>query len=176
MNKYKLSYTYDNSMFYMDDIVSQLKKLGFGDYEALVYSVLVQSSPANATLIAKKCNLSRSSVYTTLASLIARGLVGTTYKNDVKQFVVEDYSILDQILRKEKESLDEKFKTLELLHTSLDFFTNTNAHVPQVIFFEGQEGLKKIYLSMMHQAVRGDTLYLLRDEFVWQEEWKFTIL
>ena len=158
---------------FMEQIIQQLKKLGLGDYEALIYAMLCSSSPASATFIAKKCNLSRSSVYTTLHSLIAKGLVGTTYKNDVKQFIAQDHSTLEQLLKKEKSNLDEKFKILELLHDSFQFFSKSNLNIPQVIFFEGQEGLKKIYLSMMRQAQPKATLYLLRDEFVWQPEWKF---
>jgi predicted transcriptional regulator len=76
-NLYNLSYNYDNIEI-MNDIITQLQKFGLGDHEARVYSVLLETSPANATLIAKKCALSRSSVYTTLTSLIAKGLVGTT--------------------------------------------------------------------------------------------------
>lgn len=158
---------------FMEQIIQQLKKLGLGDYEALIYATLLSSSPASATFIAKKCNLSRSSVYTTFNSLIAKGLVGTTYKNDVKQFIAQDHSTLEQLLKKEKGDLDEKFKILELLRDSFQFFSNSTLNIPQVIFFEGQEGLKKIYLSMMRQARLKATLYLLRDEFVWQPEWKF---
>lgn len=158
---------------FMEQIIQQLKKLGLGDHEALIYAALLSASPAGATFVAKKCNLSRSSVYTTLNSLIAKGLVGTTYKNEVKQFIAQDHSTLEQLLKKEKGNLEEKFKTLELLRDSLQVFSRSNLNIPQVIFFEGQEGLKKIYLSMMRQAQPKSTLYLLRDEFVWQPEWKF---
>jgi sugar-specific transcriptional regulator TrmB len=44
-------------------IVNQLRVLGLGDYEAAVYAVLLETSPQSATVIAKKCALSRSSVY-----------------------------------------------------------------------------------------------------------------
>ena len=157
----------------MEQIIQQLKKLGLGDHEALIYTTLLSSSPASATFIAKKCSLSRSSVYTTLNSLIAKGLVGTTYKNDVKQFIAQDHSTLEQLLKKEKGNLEEKFRILELLRDSFQFFSKSNLNIPQIIFFEGQEGLKKIYLSMMRQAQSKSILYLLRDEFVWQPEWKF---
>ena len=45
--------------------------------------------------------------------------------------------------------------------------------VPQAVFFEGREGLKKIYLSMLRQAPEGSTMAILRDEFVWRPEWAF---
>jgi hypothetical protein len=46
-------------------------------------------------------------------------------------------------------------------------------NVPQMVIFEGQEGLKKVYLSMMREAPPKSILYLLRDEFVWQKDWEF---
>jgi len=157
----------------MEQISQQLKTLGLGDYEALIYSQLLETSPVSATTLAKKCHLSRSSVYTTLSSLIAKGLVGTTYKNEIKQFVAEDYSALEQFLQKQKNEVEEKFKNLTALKDSFKLLAKNNLNIPQIIFFEGQEGLKKIYLSMMREAPKNSTLYLLRDEFVWQPEWKF---
>ena len=157
----------------MEQLAQQLKSLGLGDYEALIYATLVSASPASATFLAKKCGLSRSSVYTTLAALTAKGLVGTTYKNDVKQFVAQDHAALEQLLKKEKASLEARFKTLEAVRSSFESLGKNSINVPQTIFFEGQEGLKKIYLSMMRQAKPKSVLYLLRDEFVWRPEWGF---
>ncbi len=157
----------------MQQLIEQLKHLGLGDYESLIYSALLSASPASATFIAKRCNLSRSSVYTTLSTLTAKGLVGTTYKNNVKQFTATDHSTLERLLQQEEAQLEEKFKMLDVMSKSVQFFSNAQLNVPQVIFFEGQEGLKSIYLSMMRQASPKATLYLLRDEFVWQPEWAF---
>ncbi len=157
----------------MEHLTPQLRQLGFTGHEAAIYAALLESSPASATFIAKKCRLSRSSVYTTLSTLIAKGLVGTTFKNEVKQFIAEDASAVERMLKQEKEKIDEKWKMFESLRGSLQSFGKGGMHVPQIVFFEGQEGLKKIYLSMMRQAEMGSVLYLLRDEFVWQPEWKF---
>jgi predicted transcriptional regulator len=167
---FNMSYNSDN----MDAIAEKLKELGLGDYEAMVYSVLLAASPANATFIAKKCELSRSSVYTTLSSLIAKGLVGVTYKNDVKQFIAQDYVALEEMVKKEKEIVDKKAKLVQEIRESMTQFTRTDTQLPEIIFFEGQEGLKKIYASMMRQAPMGAMRYFLRDEFVWQPQWEFS--
>lgn len=159
----------------MQQLIEQLKHLGLGDYESLIYSTLLSASPASATFIAKKCGLSRSSVYTTLSALIAKGLVGTTYKNNVKQFTAEDASTLERLLTQEEAQLQEKRKIVEVMKKSVSFFRDASLNIPQVLFFEGQEGLKSIYLAMMRQASPKATLYLLRDEFVWQPEWAFIL-
>ena len=87
---------------------NQLKTLGLGDHEASIYSTLLSSSPVSATFIAKKCNLSRSSVYTSLNSLIGKGLVGTSFKNEVKQFVIEDVEALQQMVKNEENVLEKR--------------------------------------------------------------------
>jgi sugar-specific transcriptional regulator TrmB len=157
----------------MDKIQELLRKLGLNDHESGIYNTLLMTSPQSATKIAKNCNLPRSSVYTTLSTLIAKGLVGTTYRNNVKQFVAEDYGTLGNILAKERKNVEEKFKVFSLLEKHIATQVRTTVAIPRVVFFEGQEGLKKIYLSMMRQAPQGATLYLLRDEFVWADSWKF---
>lgn len=163
---YKLSYNTDN-------MIENLKKIGLSDYEAQVFEVLANNSPSNATFIAKKCNLSRSSVYTTLGALISKGLVGTTFKNDVKQFVVNGYQALEGLVNKEEESLNTKKKVLVRIKEEYDKREEVSLNLPQIIIFEGQEGLKKIYLSMLRQAKENSTLYLIRDEFVWTKDWEF---
>jgi len=150
-----------------------LKELGLGDQEALVYDVLLHNSPAGATLIAKKCNLSRSSVYTTLNSLTAKGLVGTTYKNEIKQFIAQGYTSLEQLIKKEQNIIEQKLDILSKLKNDIGILTNKSLNVPQIIFFEGQEGLKKIYMSIMRQSSTNETMYILRDEFVWHPDWQF---
>lgn len=154
-------------------IEQMIEQLGFTKNESLVYATLLANSPAGASQIAKKCNLSRSSVYTALSDLQAKSLVSTTYKNEVKQFVAEGYAGLADFVKKEKELADRKFSLLENLKSQLEIISNNDLSVPQIMFFEGQEGLKKIYLSMLRQSSKDSTMYILRDEFVWQDDWSF---
>ncbi len=157
----------------MHPLQHPLEDLGLGAYEARVYIELIHYSPASATLLAKKCHLSRSSVYTTLAALMRKGLVSTTQKNDVKQFIAEPESALEQLLEQEAHSLKHKRHVFAQLQPELKNIARQTLHIPNVTYFEGQEGLKKAYLTLMRGAHEGDTLRLLRDEFIWQQEWSF---
>ncbi|MFA5369057.1 MAG: helix-turn-helix domain-containing protein [Candidatus Paceibacterota bacterium] len=152
---------------------NQLKSLGLTSHEANIYSVLSSNSPASATFIAKKCGLSRSSVYTSLNSLIGKGLVGTSYKNEIKQFVVEDIDALHQMVKNEESILEKKKSTLADISLSIKALQRSAINIPEVIVFEGQAGLKKIYTSMLRQALMDETMMIVRDEFVWQENWQF---
>lgn len=157
----------------MQDLSQRLETLGLSDYEARVYAELIQHSPANATFLAKKCHLSRSSIYTTLATLMRKGLVSTTQKNDVKQFIAEPEEALEQLLAQEERSLANKRRAFAELQPELRKHAQQSLHIPNVTYFEGQEGLKKAYLTLMRSAHEGETLRLLRDEFIWKPEWSF---
>ncbi|HLD20492.1 MAG TPA: helix-turn-helix domain-containing protein [Patescibacteria group bacterium] len=156
-----------------NSIEQQLISLGFSDYEAGIYLELVKQSPASATFLAKKLKLSRSTVYTAIERLVARGVVGVSYRNEVKQFIAEPPTVIEELLEQEQKKLDAKFKLLEGVVTHLQALNSQEALIPNIIFFEGKESLKKIYLSMLREAPKDSTMYIIRDEFVWQDDWKF---
>src|SRR5262245_33968519 len=85
-----------------DTLRSSLGKLGLHHHEALVYATLLERSPASASWLARTTGLARSSVYTTLASLTGKGLVGTTHEGEVKQFVALGHEALMDLLHKEE--------------------------------------------------------------------------
>lgn len=150
-----------------------LLKLGLTKNESLVYEILLVHSPANASYLAKKCGLSRSSVYTSLNLLIAKGLVATSYKNEVKQFIAKDFDAMGRLLDQEKMELEEKKDLYEKSFEEIEKLRVDWLKVPQIINFEGQEGLKGTYLNMMREAKPGSTMYVIRNEFVWDEGWQF---
>lgn len=154
-------------------ITKELTNLGLSDYEARIYDILLQKSPAGASYLARKTNLSRSSVYTTLNTLIAKGLVSTSYQNEVKQFTAQGYSSMQSLLKNELETAQTKINLLSSLENKFQLLSKKDLHLPQIMMFEGKEGLKKIYMSMMRQSSPEDTMYILRDEFIWHKNWQF---
>jgi sugar-specific transcriptional regulator TrmB len=58
----------------VEDVVSQLKDVGMSGYEAKAYVALLQvGRPVNGYEVAKRSGVPRSTVYETLAKLVARG-------------------------------------------------------------------------------------------------------
>lgn len=158
-----------------DSAKSRLIEIGLNDYEAGVYLTLLEHSPASAAFIAKKLGESRSTIYTALERLTAKGLVNTTYKNEVKQFAAEPPSALEEMLEREKKDLDGRFGLLRSLAGQLSALSHDSAHVPGIIFFEGRESLKKIYLGMLRSATKRSIMLVVRDEFKWEKEWSFLL-
>jgi sugar-specific transcriptional regulator TrmB len=170
-NMYNVSYSYDNTM--ENPLFEQLVELGLSNYEAGVYLTLLEHSPTSAGFVAKKLGYSRSTVYAALDKLTCRGLVGTTYKNGVKQFIAEQPKRLGEILHEEQLTIAKRAELFAKMSNQLQFLSRANTQVPNIIFFEGWESLKKIYLNMLRAAPKNATMYIMRSEFYWTPEWKF---
>ncbi len=156
-----------------DELRNALERLGLTGHEPAVFGALLSHSPSSAAWIAKQCGLSRSSVYATLGVLVGRGLVGVTHKNDVKQFIAEGATTLLESLRAEQQLATERVERATALVDTLGRLAATSAQVPQIIHFEGAEGLRRIYLAMLRTAPKGSTMRILRDEFIWRPDWAF---
>lgn len=61
----------------MNEMIPQLKKLGFTEYEAKSYIALVQLGQTNAYQVSKHSSIPRARIYDTLNNLVARGIVVT---------------------------------------------------------------------------------------------------
>jgi predicted transcriptional regulator len=168
---YNMSYSCDNTM--RNPLFDQLIELGLSQYEAGVYLTLLENSPTSAGFVAKKLQNSRSTVYAALDKLITKGLVGTTFKNGVKQFVAEHPKRLEEILHEEQRTVAKRVELFSKMSDQLQFLSRGNTQIPNIIFFEGWESLKKIYLNMLMAAPKDSTMYILRSEFYWTPEWKF---
>lgn len=156
-----------------DELRNTLEQLGLAGHEPAVYAALLEHSPASAAWIAKQCGLSRSSVYATLGVLTGKGLVGVTHKNDVKQFVAGGATALLETLRTEQHQAEERVERATKLVDQLARLADVSAEIPQVMHFEGADGLRRIYLAMLRSAPRDATMRILRDEFIWQPAWEF---
>lgn len=167
----KLSYNSDTMT--SDELRNTLEQLGLSGHEPAVYAALLVHSPASAAWIAKHGGLSRSSVYATLGVLVGKGLVGVTHVNDVKQFVAGGATALLEALRESQRVAEARVARATDLVDELARLAAPAAQVPQVMHFEGADGLRRIYLGMLRTAPRGTTMRILRDEFIWQPAWAF---
>jgi hypothetical protein len=154
-------------------LFDQLTELGLSHYEAGVYLTLLEHSPTSAGFIAKKHRYSRSTVYASLDKLITKGLVGTTFKNGVKQFMAQEPKRIGEILHEEQRTISKRVELFAKMEYQLQFLSRNNTQVPNIIFFEGWESLKKIYLTMLRSAPKNSKMYIIRSEFYWTPEWTF---
>jgi sugar-specific transcriptional regulator TrmB len=96
--------------------IEKLKALGFKEYEAKVFLVLLKGVPMSASAIAKEANIIRNSIYDILKSFVEKG-----YCNEIETNTILNYQIIDPqiILDKIKKSYHDSF------NTNLSLLTNT---------------------------------------------------
>lgn len=70
----------------MDDIVQELKKLGFNEYEAKSYVSLVKQGPVTAYQVSKDSGIPRARIYDVLSSLVEKGIVLKEEINDTARY------------------------------------------------------------------------------------------
>jgi sugar-specific transcriptional regulator TrmB len=92
----------------MADLVEQLGKTGFTEYEAKVYVALQRVSPATGYQLAKESGVPRSTIYEVLGKLIARGAVVTQSFGDMVRYApVPPDLLLDRMRHEFEDTLDE---------------------------------------------------------------------
>lgn len=151
----------------------QLKKLGLTSYEASIYMVLLKNSPTGASFIAKKLGLSRSSVYTALERLIGRGLISTSQKNGVRQFVAENENAIEAMLAKQRHQLEEREILFKNLKSHIRMMYQSHVKLPEISIYEGISGVEQICWSMLREANENDTWQVLRGGFEEGSDWLF---
>ena len=149
-----------------------MRRLGLSAHEAILYTTLVGTSSASASWLAKRCALPRSSTYTALDVLVSRGLIGFTHEGEVKRFVSLGHGALLDLLRREERLASERVALAEQLKERFER-PSRSGKSPNIVTFEGQDGLKQVYLSMLARLPERATLRLLRDEFVFSPDWAF---
>ena len=59
----------------MEELITQLKEMGFTEYEAKAYTALVQQSHVSAYQVSKNSGIPRARVYDILNILVEKGIV-----------------------------------------------------------------------------------------------------
>lgn len=126
---------------------NQLEKLGFSQRETAIYLALLElgiSSPAST--IAKKAQINRTTAYDILNSLAEKGIIISSQKNSGKFYEALPPNKLVSYLKEQsrKYQLMAREAEEELL-PQLTAKYNQSAKRPKVYFYEGDEGLIRVY-------------------------------
>jgi sugar-specific transcriptional regulator TrmB len=89
------------------DTYSNLKELGFSQYEAACYMALVGNHPVNGSQLSKISGIARSRIYDVLRSLISKGYVIEVNSGQYAPLPA------DELIRRLKRSFDSNIETFE---------------------------------------------------------------
>lgn len=112
--------------------------LGFSENEAKVYLAALETGIASAQEIAQKCKLKRTTTYSVLCPLVRKGFIVQTIEKGKKRFFADDPKNLKKIFQERQKKLADVLPELEAVY-------NKKKIKPRVLFYEGLDGIKKIY-------------------------------
>lgn len=118
-----------------------LQNIGLTDKESKIYLAALELGTAPASHIAKKSGLNRVTTYDTIDRLLQKGFITKHKRKGMLHFSATDPEII---------ALDFRARARDFRKAVPDFkrITGATSH-PQVQYFEGLEGIKKIYLDTL---------------------------
>lgn len=142
-----------------------LTEFGLNDKKADVYLACLELGTATATNIAKKAKIKRPYFYDIVDFLIKKGLVKQTIRGKRKLYIAVDPESI-------KNQMEEKIRELDRVMPELKALYKAEGEKPKVSFYEGTEGLEKIYLDVLNY--RGEVVGFSTQRFLTFENEKFS--
>ena len=137
------------------DIKKSLTYIGFSEKEVVVYLALLSLGKGTVTEISRKAGINRPTGYHVLASLSAKEMVKVSGKEPKQEYVAESPDQIEKLLQNKIEE-DQKFiNEARKIIPELKSIHNV-ADRPKVLFYEGKEGLEKVYEDTL--TSRGEIL------------------
>ncbi len=128
------------------DNLHMLKNMGFSENEGKVYMAALELGESLHSTLANKAGIKRATLYyDVMPKLIAKGMLTETIKGKRKYIVAQD---IQPFLDSKKSQLEE----IERLVPQLRSLLATATSKPQLLLFEGVEGIKKVWHDHLVQG------------------------
>lgn len=135
------------------DLVTILQRLGLNDKEAKMYLACLELGSASVQEIAEKSGVKRTSIYNFLEDMKARGFISEVRHGKRILLVPEDPHVLLKKAEEQRKHLEEALPEFMSIY-------NRPGEKPKVRFYQGVEGLKRIYEDTL---TAGETIYEISD-------------
>ncbi len=146
----------------------QLKSKGIrgrnNKLESRVYLELQKIGEAKVGMICKNLNIPNSHIYTTLNSLIEKGLVSFKYANKVRVFGATSPETLKLLFDKKQEELKDQEKSLGNLIESLKKLPKNKETESDYQYFEGENALKNAIFEVYSTSDENSEMLLFSSQ------------
>jgi sugar-specific transcriptional regulator TrmB len=96
------------------ELIDRFKSIGFKEYEAKIFLVLLKGHPMSATEIAREAKLIRTSIYDSLKTFVERGYCNEIETSSILKYqIIDPQVIIDKIERELNESNKSKIESLK---------------------------------------------------------------
>ncbi len=121
-----------------------LLSAGFSDKETGVYFALLELGKGTVSQIARKAGINRTTGYDILDSLVAKEVISISGKEPKQEYVAESPEMIKSYVTREIENKKAALLEVEKVVPELTTLHNISSR-PKVSFYEGKEGLQKVY-------------------------------
>ena len=135
-------------------MLNELTKIGLSNKEAKVYLAALELGKASIQDIAKKAGINRTTTYVMITELEKRGLVKPLKVGKRNYFVAESPDTIIDILKKEKQEIENKEQEIREIIPELKTLYNIAPGRPKIRFYEGQEVYKKITDDILESGTK----------------------
>ncbi|MCB0321944.1 MAG: hypothetical protein KDD69_00175 [Bdellovibrionales bacterium] len=126
----------------------QFQTLGYTSSEARVYLVLAEVGKSTAQLVAKRLGIPRTTAYSVLDSLVAKGLARLERKQKTTFYAANRPEVLLRTLEAAEQRLKSQGEIARSIVQAVNpLFGSKHLNIPRLQFFEGREGVEQ----MLHQ-------------------------
>jgi len=130
-------------------ILETLKRIGFSEKEAMVYTYLIRLGTQPVSVISERAGINRTTTYDIIDSLTKKGLISSIKKGSITYFKAMDPKELINYLEREKyeniKKIEKQQLEVERLLPALISLENPESTKPKVVFYEGEKGLRQAY-------------------------------
>ena len=123
-----------------------LLQLNLTEKEILCYLALLEGGSSSIQDISRDTGINRVTIYAAIEELKSKGLISETKKGRRKLFVAESPEGLKNILEEKKNEIRAEEEIMEsFILPTLKAIDAWQENKPQIKFFEGLEGIDKVY-------------------------------
>ncbi len=126
--------------------------LGLSAEEAEIYQSLLNHGPQTATGLGKTTKVKRTYVYRIVRGLISKGFVSQSKKAHTTVFSPNSPDLLLDLSQTRKQNLEQTQQTLENILPALKQKYRLVETKPVITYYEGVEGIKKVYLDTINEG------------------------
>lgn len=123
---------------------NKLIEIGLSEKEAGVYISLLELGRGTVSQISRRASINRTTGYDILDSLSAKGLVSISGKEPKQEYVAESPDQIEKMLLERIENTKVFINEVKNIIPELKSIHNIIDR-PKVLFYEGKEGLQKVY-------------------------------
>ncbi|MAF35147.1 hypothetical protein CMO91_04855 [Candidatus Woesearchaeota archaeon] len=142
--------------------ISLLESVGLTSSEAKVYLALLKIGDFTSKgEILKQSGIAPSKVYHVLEKLLAKGLVSTIIKNNVRHFMAAPPSRIKEYVGQKQKQLRQEEATVEKVLPELESLYASFKERATAEVFLGWKGLETVYGSLINDLKKGEKVYVL---------------